>query len=367
MRLYKAFALVGTSVLIASCASVLKYDKADQLKKNEEFDKAVEIVKPVETVTPEGEVQVTEVEPEVKEPEKESTSKKTIKTKTAKPKASSTPGKTTAKTAKSGTAKGGTVQGETASKVRQPEIEDSEGFEGRRPIIDPFRVGEEVVHDVHYFKVSAGELRMKVNPFALVNNRKSYNFGIAIKTSSLFSRFYSVDDKVEIFTDYEDLVPRVFQLHVKESNQLREAKMLFDTEKNTATFWEKKVTKEHGEQEKRLEWEIPEYTQNVYSAIFYMRNFKWEVGKQYAFRVANDDENLVFSGEALRKEVLQTKLGPMNAIVIKPNIVLKGQFKPIGDNFIWLSDDDRKYVLRIESKIKIGTLVSEVIEIKPGK
>lgn len=366
MRLYKAFALVGTSVLIASCASVLKYEKADQLKKNEEFDKAVEIVKPVETVTPEGEVQVTEVVPEVKPPAKTTSAKKTS---TAKAKESAkTSGSATAnKAAKSGTTKGGVVQTEPTLKVRQPELEDSEGFEGRRPLVDPFRVGEEVVHDVHYFKVSAGELRMKVNPFALVNNRKSYNFGIAIKTSSLFSRFYSVDDKVEIFSDYEDLVPRVFQLHVKESNQLREAKMLFDTEKNTATFWEKKVTKEHGEQEKRLEWEIPEYTQNVYSAIFYMRNFKWEVGKQYAFRVANDDENLVFSGEALRKEVLQTKLGPMKAIVIKPNIVLKGQFKPIGDNFIWLSDDDRKYVLRIESKIKIGTLVSEVVEIKPGK
>lgn len=366
MRLYKAFALVGTSVLIASCASVLKYDKADQLKKNEEFDKAVEIVKPVETVTPEGEVQITEVVPE-KEPVKTPTAKKITKPKATKPTAS-TSGKAivAAKTAKP-SAKGGTVQTEAASKTRQPELEDSEGFDGRRPLVDPFRVGEEVVHNVHYFKVSAGELRMKVNPYALVNNRKSYNFGIAIKTSSLFSKFYSVDDRVEIFTDYEDLVPRVFQLHVKESNQLREAKMLFDTEKNTATFWEKKVTKENGEQEKRLEWEIPEYTQNVYSAIFYMRNFKWEVGKQYAFRVANDDENLVFSGEALRKEVLQTKLGPMNAIVIKPNIVLKGQFKPIGDNFIWLSDDDRKYVLRIESKIKIGTLVSEVIEIKPGK
>ncbi len=98
-----------------------------------------------------------------------------------------------------------------------------------------------------------------------------------------------------------------------------------------------------------------------------MRNFAWETGKEYSFRVANDNENLVFSGKALRREILDTALGPMKAIVVQPNIVLKGKFKPIGDNFIWLSDDDRKYVLRIESKIKIGTLISEVVEIKPGK
>ena len=57
----------------------------------------------------------------------------------------------------------------------------------------------------------------------------------------------------------------------------------------------------------------------------------------------------------------------MDAIVIQPNITLKGKFKPIGENLIWLSDDDRHYILRIEAKIKIGTLVSQVVEIKPGK
>lgn len=227
-------------------------------------------------------------------------------------------------------------------------------------------MGEEVIHDVNYFKVSAGTLRMKVDPYATVNGRKAYSFKIFISTSSLFSSFYSVEDSVDIFMDYESLVPSVFQLHVKESGQLREAKMLFNEKDNTATFWEKKVTKKDGVEEKKQNWEILPYTQNVYSAVYYMRFFKWEVGKEYSFRVANDNENLVFSGKALRKEVLDTKLGPMKAIVIQPNIMLKGKFKPIGDNLIWLSDDDRRYILRIEAKIKIGTLVSEVTEIKPG-
>lgn len=253
--------------------------------------------------------------------------------------------------------------------LRKPEIEDAEGFEpgSRRPILDPFRVGEEVVHDVNYFKVTAGELRLKVEPFAMVNGRKSYTWAMEIRTSALFNAFYSVDDRVEIFTDYETLVPSVFKLSVKESKQRREAKMLFDPVKNTAKFWEKKVTAEDGEEEKRQEWEILPFSQNVYSIIFYMRNFKWETGKEYSFYIANDNENLVFSGKALRREVLNTKLGPMKAIVIQPKVVLKGKYTPIGDNFIWLSDDEHKYVLRIESKIKIGTLVSEVVSINKGK
>ena len=347
--------------LTACSSSQLKFEKVEELKKNTEFEKEVQIVKTDEPVLKES--------PATEKSHAESPVLATV----PEPQKNLPPPSKKTATKKAVVKKGGAIMKENAPPavipVRQPELEDHVGFEGdsRRPIADPFRVGEDVVHDVHYFKVSAGTLRFKVEPFSIVNGRKSYTYAMEIKTSPLFSSFYSVDDRVETFVDYEDLVPRVFQLHVKETNQLREAKMLFNTETNTAKFWEKKVTKADGEEEKRQEWEILPFTQNVYSAIFYMRNFQWEVGKEYAFRVGNDKENLVFSGKAVRREVLDTKLGPMKAIVVQINVVLKGKFKPIGDNFIWLSDDDRKFILRIESKIKIGSLVSEVISLSPGK
>lgn len=354
--LVKLSGLLGSLILLsllACSSSSLKYEKAGDIKKIEEFDKAVEIIKP-------GQQPAAAPAPTVGESAKEA-----VPAKEAKPAKKSAPKKAVVKTP---TPKKSEPVAAKAPERRQPDIEDTVGFNsGRRPIADPFREGEEVVHDVHYFKVSAGNMKFKVEPFATVNGRKSYTFAIEIGTSSLFSSFYSVEDRAETFVDFEDLVPRAYQLHVKETNQLREAKMLFDVDKNTATFWERKVTKDDGEQEKKQHWDILPYSQNVYSVIFYMRNFAWEPGKEYSFRIANDNENLVFSGKALRREVLQTKLGPMKAIVVQPNIVLKGKFKPIGDNFIWLSDDDRKYILRIESKIKIGTLISEVVSIKPGR
>ena len=253
------------------------------------------------------------------------------------------------------------------SNSREPEIEDNEGFNGRRPLLDPFRVGEEVVHDVHYFKVSAGELYLKVEPFVEVNGRKSYTFTTSIKSSSMFSTFYSADDKSTTYVDFLDLVPHVFTLSVKESGQLRDAKGLIDLQKNMATYWEKKFTKKSGEEEKKLEWEVLPFSQNVYSAAYYMRLFKWDVGKEYAFRVADQGENLVFRGKAIRKEKLETEIGEFDTIVIKPEITVKGVFRPIGDIYFWLSDDDRKFILRIESSIKIGTIVSEVIRLNKGK
>lgn len=255
----------------------------------------------------------------------------------------------------------------SATVADQSDIEDKDGISGRRPIVDPFRVGEEVVHELHYFKVAAGELRLKVGPFVEVNGRKSYTFTTELESSSMFSSFYSVQDSAVTYVDFLQFVPHVFTLAVKESGQIKDAKGLFDISNNKATYWEKKFTKKNGQEEQKKEWDIQPFSQNVYSAAYYMRLFKWEVGKEYAFRVADAGENIVFKGKAIRKEKLDTEIGEFNAIVIKPEISVKGIFKPIGDIYFWLSDDDRKYILRIESSIKIGTIVSEVTKINPGK
>lgn len=358
-QLWRSLAFTFCIIGLTGCASsFLKNYKNEQLKKNKEFEAAVKIERVEEPEVDDGKIPEvpavveTEASPQVPVKAKPTKAVKASPQKIEKP---------ASKVSKAKEASAAPIV------RRQPELEDAEGFVGRRPQVDPFWIGEEVVHDVHYFKVSAGQLRMKVEPFAMVNGRKSYAFVMSISTSKLFSRFHSVDDRVETLVDYEDMVPRVFQLHVNESDKVAESRMLFDNETNKATFWEKKVTKSDGEVEKKEEWDILPYSQNVYSAVFYMRNFKWVPGKEISFRVANEKENLVFSGKALKREVLHTRLGPINAIKIQPQIVLSGKFKPIGDNFIWLSDDEHRYILRIESKIKIGTLVSEVVEIRAGK
>jgi hypothetical protein len=322
---------------MVGCASkVLKFDEEEKLKDIKEFDQTVNIVMP---------------------PEESSTATST--TVTTLPK----------------TAKVSPAHQKAAKKIRplttvltrrQPEIESDRGFQGRRPIVDPFQVGEKIVHQVTYLKMNAGTLTFEVKPFASVNGRKAYNFKTSIQTSPFYSRFYSVDDYVNVLMDFEDLVPSVYTLHVRESSQLREARMFIDHQKHQATFWEKKVTEKKGVEEKKLEWSVEAYSQNVFSTIFYLRYFQWEVGSENAFRVAHDGGNLVFKGKALRKEKLETDVGTFDAIVIKPEVTLQGKFKPTGENLIWVSDDSHRYILKIESEIKIGTLVSRIVELNPG-
>jgi hypothetical protein len=303
------------------------------------------------------------------------TDSSTVSTSTPAPKASPSPapaaktekpGKKDKKSAKKGKK---TEEPEVAvnSDQHEPELEGQAGFKGRRPIQDPFRPGERLVYEVSYFGMKAGDLILSSKPYATVNGRKSYYFQIELKTSPLFAAFYEVDDKVISMVDFETLRPSVFTLHVKETGQLREARFLHDWSTKKVSYWEKKVTKKDGPEEKKQSWEAPEFTQDVFSAAFYLRVFNWEVGKQNAFQVADNEENLIFKGEAVRKEPFSSRAGEFPAVVLKPEVQLRGQFKPMGDIFIWLSDDPRHYILRIEAKIKIGTIVAQLTELNPGR
>lgn len=357
----KGLVLFLLCLSFAACSSKqLAFEHPEKVEKNAEFEKIVKIVGPDEKKEAKEEpaAPVTTV----------SATAKTAPVKPAKKPARAPKPKKKTKKELAAEAKAAVPAG--PQKHEPADVEDQAGFDGRRPVKDPFRVGETVVHDVNYnlLNISAGTLTMKVDPFVEVNGRKSYSFVTELQTYPAFSRFvYSVADKATALMDFELLIPRVFTLHVKESSQIKEAKSFFDYDTLKAHYWENKVTQKDGAEEKKLDWDILPFSQNMFSAIYYMRVFQWETGKEYAFRVSDDRENLIFRGTAVRREVLDTEIGKRPCVVVKAEIMTKGIFKPVGDIFIWLSDDDRKLVLRIESKIKIGTLVSEVIRIDPGK
>ena len=368
--------LTLTFIFAVSCSSLLKYRGSREEFKNAEFEQKVTILDAEEvkdektkldnstSLQPNNSVSATS---EVKAKSETNTKPKDVTPvkNTAVTKATT---KTKAKSkSTSATSKNELVES-SAPAVRQPEVEDSEGFDNkRRPLVDPFRVGEVVEHEVSYLGATAGVIQFKVKPHAVVNGRKSYNFFIDLKSNSFFSRVYAVDDQVQTYVDYETLVPHVFKLNIRDSGQVKEAQSYFDNVNLKADYWEHRFTEKNGHEEKKSNWSILPYSQNPFSAVFYMRVFKWVVGKEYVFRVADDEKNVTFKAKALEKTVLNTDAGKFNAIKLKAEVHSRGNLAKATDFYMWISDDDRKYILRIEVKLPIGSLVSEAVDIEEGK
>lgn len=345
-------------VLLSSCTTmkILKYEREDLLSKNSEFEKQV-VVKSVDVEVKKSEISTVKetasihnMPSEAKKDVQQNSNKEIVKVKN--------------KTKKN---KLSSLDVPEVQLRRQPDIEDDEGFNFlRRPQADPFRVGEKVVHSVSYFGTEAGRITLQTLPYLVVNNKKSYHFQIGLNTSYLFSKFYSVADTVDTFMDFENLIPHVFKLSVRETGKLMQSQGYFNHETLKANYWEKKYTEKNGQEDTKKAWDLLPFSQNAFSGIFYMRIFDWKIGKSYSFRVSDDEKNVIFKGTALAKEKLSTDAGDFNAIKIKADIVSRGALSSAGNIYFWVSDDHRKLILRIEAEIKIGKLVSEIVEIEKG-
>jgi len=321
-----------TLLILVGCASKpLQYENAAELSKIEEFDKIVQI----KEMPPAGE----ELKAEEKAPPpiiavKPKKVVKKVKTKKI--------------------------------EVRQPTLEDAEGFAGRRPIVDPFRIGEKVTMMMTYFGVSAGDMILTTQPYKEVNGRKSYHFHVALRSSDLFSMFYLVDDWGETFVDYETLLPATMAIGATESKKLLALKSVLDHTKLKGYRWERAVYKGEEPKEKNTVWDILPYSQNVISAFYYIRTFRLVPGKTINFRVADDGKNMVVKVEILRREKIKTLKGEFQTLVLKPTVEIGGIFQPMGNVFFWVTDDDRKLFVRMEAEIKIGKIIGQLKEFELG-
>lgn len=253
-----------------------------------------------------------------------------------------------------------------SQEARPPAIEDSEGMNGRRPIVDPFHIGEKVTLMMTYFGVSAGDAVLELMPFAEVNGRKAYHFHSTMQSSSVFSMFYRVDDFCDSYVDYEELVPLNFTLSATETKQLKEVRQFFDWKNKKADYWERRVTKESGTEEKKKSWDLTPYSQNIYTAIQYVRIFQLKDGKTYQYHVSDDGRAWDVKATVLRREILNTDLGSMKTIVVRPEVLTEGILKPMGEVLFWYTDDDRKFPVKFEAKIKIGKIIGYLKGLEKG-
>ncbi len=348
------FALVS----IGCASKILKAERSEEILNQDEFDKAV-AVQEIPTDDPQAQHSGKYVVLPGPEPVPGAFPETGKKKKSAKEKKIPKPLAQAAQAAVEAVSE--------ATGVRHPTLEDSEGFNGRRPEKDPYRAGEKVTMEVSYFAAVAGDMTLETRNFVTVNGRKSYNFAGTARSTSIFAMFYAVEDWFETYVDFETLVPYSYSLHVKETKQLRETRTLYDFPAAKARYWDKKINEEKKLEEERYEWGIPAYAQNVFSAVYYLRAFTLTPGKKIQFRISHEKENLVMTSEALRRERISTPAGTFDTVVLKPSIALDGIFKPVGDIFVWMTDDDRKFIVRLESKIKIGKIVAVAKKIERGR
>lgn len=239
-------------------------------------------------------------------------------------------------------------------------------FEVRRGEKIPFGPGEHTTMAITYMGVEAGTFELSVLPYKYVSGRKVFHLRGHGYSTAVFALFYRVDDVGESFMDYDGLFTHKFQLKVDESRQNRDLVEFYDQKAHVVHFWDKLVHTKKGLRITQFTKETMPYAQDAMTAAFYLRTLPLEVGKSYVYPMVTNGKVWQVKAKVLRKEELVTEIGKIPAIVIEPETSFEGVIKTTGKSFIWLSDDEHRNFLKIDAKVKIGSVIAYLKKLKQG-
>lgn len=217
-----------------------------------------------------------------------------------------------------------------------------------------FDVGEELVYDVNYGWVTAGEARMCIPRYTMMNGRKCYNVDFTVFSKPFFDALYKVRDHYESHIDVEGLYPWKFTQQIREGSFKRDFTATFDHARLKA------VTSQG-------EYPLEPFTQDIVSAFYFMRTYNFDgfrPGQKVYMKNFYKDSSYVLTVKFLGRQTIKVEAGKFNCVLLEPIMKEGGLFKASGRIIVWLTDDEKKIPVQVEAEIPIGSITSELISYK---
>ena len=208
----------------------------------------------------------------------------------------------------------------------------------------PFGPGERMEYDVKFGALRVGSAHMEVVGLDNLRGRPTWHTAFWVQGGNFL---YTVNDVYESWMDAETLSSLRFVQSLEEGGKEIERKFEIYPERGIFIQTSKKPPKE----EKTVTQPLDDG-----SFLYFIRTLPLVVGQTYSFdRYFRPDRNPVRIS-VLRKERIEVPAGTFDAIVLQPMIKTKGIFSENGHAEIWLSDDDRRIMLQLKSKLSFGSL-----------
>lgn len=228
---------------------------------------------------------------------------------------------------------------------QQPDtLATSTGAAEAEPIHVLFKVGERLDYQAKVNFINAGSASMSVEDIEDIRGHPTYHTIFDVKGRVLF---FHVNDHYESWFDTTDLISRHHVQHIDESRY--SADHVYDF------YPSRKLYVRDGVEKPGVAEPFDEG-----SFIYFMRSIPLEVGKTYTLERYYDLTRNPVVIRVERKEHIQVPAGEYDAIVVKPIIKSKGLFSENGNAEVWFSDDSSRTLLRLKSKLPIGTLYLEL-------
>ena len=237
------------------------------------------------------------------------------------------------------------------------------------PVDWRFPVGEEAIYDVRVAlgRVSAprplGEARLAVEGRETVDGVDAYRLALEMEGGVPF--VYQLDDRQVSWVGTDPLRTLRFEEHLRQGDYRRDRLCRMDHRASSYSCFRQ----EEGSWvpiEGRRDVPMPEDALDEIALLYLVRTLPLEPGDRYRFeRLFEEDGNPV-EIEVLRRERIRVPAGRFETVVVRPVIRTDGLFGQEGRAEVYLTDDERRAIVKIASTMKVGRIDLLLTEYRPG-
>lgn len=209
--------------------------------------------------------------------------------------------------------------------------------------------------ELTWYGVKSGTSVFEVSD-AVYDNKSVLKISSTVKSSSFISMFYPIKDVVESYVDMKSLQPYRYRSRQQEGSYRSDKEIIFDREKNLATFIN------HKSGGKTQVSEITDGTHDPLSVVYFLRTIPLEAGQSVNIEVHDGKKSWTLVVLGLAKEKVVVPAGTFDTLKVKTLIKFEGLSVNKGDVIIWFTDDEVKMPVKMESKIKVGTITALLTE-----
>ncbi|EAR13793.1 hypothetical protein PI23P_04827 [Polaribacter irgensii 23-P] len=218
-----------------------------------------------------------------------------------------------------------------------------------------FKGGEWLRYKMNYSGfLRAGTAILKIEETSLGGKKVFHTIGTGW-TSGMIKWFFKVDDVYESYFDKDTIKPYLFKRKIDEGGYKKHRVTKFDYASNKVYIQDIK-----NQTDTTM---VFSKVQDILSSFYYLRNQNvkgFKKGDEISIDLFIDSQVYPFKLLFLGKEVLNTKFGKVNCLVIRPLVQSGRTFKAQESVTIWITDDANKIPIKMQADLAVGSLRAEL-------
>jgi hypothetical protein len=224
-----------------------------------------------------------------------------------------------------------------------------------------FEAGESLEYDITYgFTVGKAVLALAKN------GKDSLILKGYARNNGFFKAVYPVRDTLETRVSKNGMWPSSFKKILNEGGW--HSRTYIDIKKSMAHLSDSVFT-DVGNKGKLKRFKDTSVTlvgqhHTIMSAFYFFRTLDLTPGKEYVFKAVSGKKVYPLKVLVHRKEMIEVPAGKFDCVVIEPITGDDGIFKAKGKLTIWITDDDRRLPVLVETKIAVGSIGVELTKWK---